>query len=317
MGAEASSRSGIAEVEARIRAKAGEERGVLTYRELVQAGLGRRQIARWRERGRLRPFGAGVYLVDSPVEPAGAREMAAVKASGGRITVSHPSAAAFLALPIDPRLAVDATQRVHLSTVTSRTTERQDIRIHRVASLTTAEVDWHGALPVTTAARTITDLAPMCAPRQLERMISEAVALRLTTQAALNSQLARSTGRPGAPKLRAVLASGEPQITESEAEELFLDIVAAAGLPRPETNVRVEGFKIDAVWRRERVTAEINGYASHSRVETFKRDHRKRRALRRAGYVPLEFTYWELTEQAAGCTADLAAALSRLPTPTP
>ncbi|MBA2239893.1 MAG: type IV toxin-antitoxin system AbiEi family antitoxin domain-containing protein, partial [Solirubrobacterales bacterium] len=303
MGREARSSSKAPAVEARIRTRAGRSRGILTHRELVESGLSGRQVYLWRKRGRLLPRGRGVYLVDSPVEPPGAREMAAVKAAGSRVAVSHPSAATLLGLPIDRSLADEAAARVHLSTTTNRTTTRRDLRIHRVASLTNVEVKWLGELPVTAAARTIADLAPLCTPRHLERMISEALALRLTTRAMLEAQVARSSACNGILKLRAVMAAGEPHVTESEAEELLLDIVHGAGLPRPETNVHVEGFRIDVLWRRERVVVEINGYAAHSRLETFKRDHRKRRTLQLAGYVPLEFTYWELTGERARCTA--------------
>ena len=47
-------------------------------------------------------------------------------------------------------------------------------------------------------------------------------------------------GSPGRPALRRALHI-EPALTRSEAERRLLDLIRAARLPRPETNVRVAG----------------------------------------------------------------------------
>ena len=41
----------------------------------------------------------------------------------------------------------------------------------------------------------------------------------------------------------------EPANTQEGIERLFLDLCDEAGIPRPETNVFVEGYNVDAVWR--------------------------------------------------------------------
>jgi hypothetical protein len=68
----------------------------------------------------------------------------------------------------------------------------------------------------------------------------------------------------------------EPErgFTRSEAERRLRALVKAAGLPLPMTNVKVAGLEVDAVWHRERLVVEIDGYAFHGTREAFERDRR-------------------------------------------
>jgi hypothetical protein len=56
----------------------------------------------------------------------------------------------------------------------------------------------------------------------------------------------------------------EPAFTRSEAERRLLELMRAARLPEPETNVRVVGHEVDLLWRAERLVVEVDGYAFHS-----------------------------------------------------
>src|SRR5918996_2816002 len=72
---------------------AGRQHGIVTTAQLLDAGVGRRAIARRVARGWLIPRFRGVYQV-GPVAARYGREMAAVLACGERAAISHQSAAA-------------------------------------------------------------------------------------------------------------------------------------------------------------------------------------------------------------------------------
>ena len=73
------------------------------------------------------------------------------------------------------------------------------------AELPPAEFTTRDRIPVTTAARTILDLADAVGSRALERMLDEAERLRLCTDRGLAEALSRHRGRPGSRLLAAVL----------------------------------------------------------------------------------------------------------------
>ena len=50
---------------------------------------------------------------------------------------------------------------------------------------------------------------------------------------------------------------------------------AAPGLPIPEPNAVVEGFKVDALWRVERLVVELDGHATHANPVANEEDRRR------------------------------------------
>ena len=56
---------------------------------------------------------------------------------------------------------------------------------------------------------------------------------------------------------------------------------------------------------------EVDGWAWHHQAERFRADRRKQNALVRAGWLPLRFTWHDLTERPAEVVAEIRAALSR------
>jgi hypothetical protein len=56
-------------------------------------------------------------------------------------------------------------------------------------------------------------------------------------------------GRPGAPRLRRILARSDGAPTRSALEDAFLALVDRERLPRPQVNQRVAGYEVDMLWR--------------------------------------------------------------------
>src|SRR5436190_13418292 len=117
--------------------------------------------------------------------------MAAVLAGGPTAVASHRLAAAlheFLpSWPNEPEI-----------TVTTQRRSRPSIHVHTSRSLARAQTTRRENIPVTTAARTIVDLAEVADERTVERALAEAEALRQLTRSALAAELLRTPGRRGA-----------------------------------------------------------------------------------------------------------------------
>ncbi|MEJ2218978.1 MAG: type IV toxin-antitoxin system AbiEi family antitoxin domain-containing protein [Gemmatimonadota bacterium] len=162
-------------MEERIVALAVRQQGVVTRRQLIEAGLSPWAVAHRLRSGRLHRLHAGVYRV-GPLMPPHAREMAAVLASGPGSVVSHFSAASFRGLWVEQ---MDAAERsdaspVHITVVHANRGNRPGIRAHRVVRLNRGEWTVETGIPVTTPERTLVDLAGMVGSRELEGMLATA-----------------------------------------------------------------------------------------------------------------------------------------------
>jgi very-short-patch-repair endonuclease len=158
--------------------------------------------------------------------------------------------------------------------------------VHR-AQLCDQDVTVHDGIPVTTPARTLVDLADVVPRRALERAFDEAEYLRLDC-----TGLAPIAGRPGYGRLGRVLAghrAGSTR-TRSELEELFLELCARHGLPRPDVNVILEGHEVDFLWPKERLVVEVDGRGAHLTRRAFEQDRARDAELTVAGWRVLRLT---------------------------
>lgn len=184
------------------------------------------------------------------------------------------------------------------------------------SSLPPDEVTRVQGIPVTTAARTLLDLAAVLDHHDLRRAVEQAQALRLGDVTSLDALLSRYPGRRGTAALKAILhaeINGE-RVTRSELEERFLAFARDRGLPAPATNVGLalnDGWiEADCVWREARVVVELDGFAFHSTRAAFRRDRRRDRRLRLAGWEPVRVTWWDLDQAPDQLEAELAALLA-------
>ena len=90
-------------------------------------------------------------------------------------------------------------------------------------------------------------MAPRLTPAQLARACHEAWVRHETRPQWIEACIARNPHKPGAAKLRAALGS---DATLSVLEDGFLALLRKHGVPRPRTNVDVNGDKVDCHWPR-------------------------------------------------------------------
>lgn len=250
--------------------------------QLAEVGLGPGAIRHRARSGGLHPLHRGVYAVGHRRLTFRAHLWAAVLACGGpeAAVLSHRAAAALWDLMPVPSGAIDVTTLRE-----SRSTSA--IRVHRPRL--PPDPQTLDGLPVTTVARTLRDLAPVLSTHRLERLCHRAEHLL--------DAAAPELGR--GPKLRsalATLAARAPDVTRSELEERFLALVAGAGLPRPEVNVRVAGHEVDFLWRARRLVVETDGAATHLNASAFERDRRRNAELGVTGLRVVRFTWRALAD---------------------
>jgi very-short-patch-repair endonuclease len=82
---------------------------------------------------------------------------------------------------------------------------------------------------------------------------------------------------------------------------------------RPEVNVGVAGWTVDALWREEGVVVELDGHAAHGTSTALERDRCRDLDLRAAGFMVLRYTWTQVTEHSEAVVADLRAHLHAAP----
>ena len=288
----------------RIAQIADAQRGRVNRHQLRSAGITTSMIHTRVAGGRLYRLHQGVYVVGhrTPVELG--RETAAALTCHPNCFLSHSSAAGIWGLR-----AQDAALPVELTVL--RDARPPGILIHRTSQLTAADVRTYKRLPITSPARTLLDMATTLGERELERALDEALIMRLVRPAQIQEVLTRMPRRAGAPKLKALLDDRRhTTVTRSQAEEYFLELIRNAGLPQPETNVRLHRFTVDFLWRAERVVVEIDGYQFHYSRSAFERDRRKDLVLDQAGLHVLRFTWSQMREKPLPVIATVARSLA-------
>lgn len=283
---------------------ATEQQGMVTWSQLRAAEMSRDAIRSHVDSGWLLRRQRSVYQLGAFPGPFGA-EMAALLACGPRAVISHWSSTHVFEITRRAGTVVD------VSTLHGIARRRAGIRPHRATSLPACDVVVKHGLRVTTPARTLLDLAASVPRDVLERLTEEVQVLNLASPAEILAVVERGAGRPGVKLLRQVaLLLDEPLFTRSEAERRLLELVRAAKLPTPRTNVRLGGWEVDAVWDKQRLVVEVDGYRYHRTRAKFERDRRKDAELMLAGYRVLRITWHRLVSQRDELIALLSAALS-------
>ena len=262
--------------------------------------------------GRLHRVHRGVYAVGHRRLTGRGRSMAAVLAYGSNAVLSHRSAAGLWGL----RANSGAKTEISLPLQSARS--RPGIVAHATPSLRPQDTTTRDAIPTTTVARTLLDLADVVPRRQLERAVEEAEVLRLFDLRAVDDVLAQANGRRGAAVVRAVLADldDEPGLTVNDLEDRFLGLCRAGGLPEPEVNQWLavgDGplVKADFLWRRHRLIVETDGWGSHGTRLGFERDRLRVQRVQAAGWRVLRFSRRQVLREPHRAIATTAALLAR------
>ena len=221
------------------------------------------------------------------------------------VVLSHRSAAALWGLRRHAG-AIEVTSPTRL--------RRPGITIHQ-ATLPADEITVHEGIPVTTAARTLFDLAAVIPQDALEWAIHEADFHKLWDRPSLHDLVARYPGHRGNAKIRALRGRASPGRTRSDLERLLVAFLDARRLDRPALNAVIatrEGpITVDALWRDEGLAIEMDAYGTHNTRRAFHEDRRRDRALRPLGIYVMRLTDRDLIEQGDVVERDIRRELQR------
>jgi very-short-patch-repair endonuclease len=267
---------------------AARQHGVVTRQQLLEIGLGSEAI-KWRLRiGRLHPIHIGVFAVGHRAITEKGREMAAVLACGPGAALGRTWAATRWGMPIPRR-----SRRPEV-VVPRRGLERRGIETY-AAVLLPRDIRRLDRIPVTSPPRTIRDLATILDEARLERVVAHALDRDLVRRSQLLDQVERNRGGRGIAALRRLAdADRTPSLTASEAEVRLLAAVRDGGLPEPQANAGVGGYKVDLLWREARLIVELDGYEFHSDRAAFETDRLRDAELGDLGYRVIRVTWRQL-----------------------
>ena len=287
------------------------------------AGLSARGLRSLVSSGQLVKIRHGAYatsdiLAEAETDPGlrHALDIAAVRAARARRGVaSHDSAAQLYGLGLLKK-PPDGTVTMTVPPATRAGAYTSPGVITHAAELPDAHVTRLYGVPVTTAARTVIDIARTSTFTEGVVVADSALQQRHTSRTELRRVLARCERWPGTGQARKAVdfADGLAEsVLESCARVTFRDL----GLPPPELQVHVAGrdgrfiARVDFFWRQNNVIAEADGllkYESGGKaIAELKRD----RMLREAGYEVIHFTWQELFGDPALVAARIRTAFDR------
>ena len=254
---------------------------ILSLDEARAAGLTKAQLRgkKWRR------VGPRVYASHEMADNQQTRLEAALRRLPDGACFSGPSGA-FLHAIDRQCIAIEAT--LPPATTTSRLA---GIAIRR-CYLTSDEIVVRKGLPVTSAMRTVIDLACRLHLIDAVVIIDAALHMRLTCADQLRAWAAAHAGHRGVAKLRRAIEYAEPA-SESPMETRLRLVLVLGGLPKPRVQISLHDDRgiflgrADLYYPEQRLAIEYDG-ATHR--DSLAADNRRQNRMLQAGYRLLRFT---------------------------
>jgi very-short-patch-repair endonuclease len=161
------------------------------------------------------------------------------------------------------------------------------MRIYRSRTLASTRTTIRDGIPVTMPSRTLADLAKVATPAEVRRATREA----------------ESKGLP--------LAEDHVSTkTDSDLEDDFFALCARFRVPLPEKRARIGRYRVDFLWRAEKLIAEVDGYIYHRGRQAFRDDRERDIWLELRGFRVARFDDTRIEEDPAGIASDLLGLLA-------
>ena len=292
-----------------ILAIASRQHGVIALWQLLSVGLSASAVRERVAAGRLHRIHHGVYAVGRPDVTIRGRWMAAVLACDDGALLSHQSAATLHGL-LNAR-----SGRIHVTVPRRCPVARPGIQAHRSTCLSPRDRTEVDGIPCTTVAATLLAIAATAPENVLDSACNRSEVEGVLDLRAVEELLDRRRSHPGSARLRVALGVGTLGLdrTKSVLEARFLDLIRKARLSLPEVNawmpIAGEEMQCDFVWHRERLVVEVDGWATHRTRAAFRRDRRRDRLLRRAGWDVIRVTADDLYVDPDEVLSDVRAML--------
>lgn len=275
------------------------QHSLVTRADLHELGATSADIRRLLELGQLESLGRRTFGVGGvPLSPV-RRLMLACLDTGG---VAGRESAAWLHGIEGFDVGARPSVVVHKRTASYRT---EIAEVHASSWLPVDDTLVVQGVPCLSVARTLFSLAAAVPILRSERVAS-AVDVAIRDGKASDAWLwwtlerIRRRGRNGVTAFEAILdARAGGQVTESWLERELLRLLAAAGIPLPVCQRRIERAgafvaRVDFLFEDLRLVIEVSGHRYHSTRLQQAADARRRNELQLAGYLVIEFTYDDL-----------------------
>jgi hypothetical protein len=201
-----------------------------------------------------------------------------------------------------------------------RDVHRRAAKVHTTKFLPLIDQAHVGDIAVTSAARTVIDLARSESIERLTIAYDSGLRDGKYSEELVHRRIValRSPGRYGIDRLLAAIEGRDAKRGgHSWLERRFLALLAEAGLPRPLTQQVLTKagdrlVRVDCRFPGTRVVIELLGYRWHRTREQLNPDTERFNALVADGFQPYQFTYDQVTESAAAVLDIVRKALSAL-----
>jgi hypothetical protein len=233
---------------------------------------------------------------------------------GDDTVVSHRSAARLHAFPGVPR-------STPCLTVPAGSNRRYAAgRLYQRGDLAPGQVVRIDGLIVTSAARTLVDLAPGVSRSRLEIWLDHTTAERLATPDELVA-VVRLCGRPGKPSLKKLGELLEEYLPGSGSAQGTLEralgnVIRLAGLPPGVAQFEHPGATgceefCDRAWLQPRLIVECDGRKWHDRITAARIDKRRDTSAAAEGWQTIRYGYEELVRHPKATAEELRAIYER------
>ena len=293
---------------------------IATTSELMSAGFSARQIRTLVSQGKLARLDHGIYAPVERVKDLSAtrrgamalRAAAALVPLGPEVAASHHTAAQLLGLAVLGRIPAD----IAITRVPGSGSRKSwpGVRVYN-AALPAAHVDRRAQVPMTTAARTVLDLA-RCSPFRAGVVVADsALRLKRTTKSELQAVISDCCRWPGLRRAAEVVAFADA-LAESPLESIARVAFRDCGLPPPELQALLGAdgrvvARVDFYWKQFRTVAEADGEMKYD--NRFEATYQLRRDadLRDAGFEVVHFGWHDIVTAPDQVAASIRAAFRR------
>jgi very-short-patch-repair endonuclease len=270
---------------------AGRQHGVITDAQARDLGYSAPALWRRIQNGSWARVFPGVVRSVAATVTLGQRAMAAVLWASPDAVASHTTAAGLWRLDG----VNDPSRPVEVTLPRPRDRRSDVIGVHRTTEIPAADRDNLHGIAVTSATRTLIDLAGFLPLSLLELAVEDAFRRRLTSPLRLEHRLEElaGSGRIGSGLLRALLAErrsapGAVASSGSAAEVRLERLLVRSGLPRPvrQHPITHEGrtIRVDLAYPDRRLAIEFDSVRWHTGRARLENDADRRNLLRSAGW---------------------------------
>lgn len=297
-------------IEAALIQMAYAQGGVISRTQALKFGFGPKEIHRRVLCGQWERVRNGIYLVIEMDDITSSLKAAEVILPSA--VVSHEAAAAIHKFP---GFELDDLQELVVTVPSYATHTFDGIEAHRNLDLMEHHCQRVDGVLVTTAVRTVFDLAHKMGLRKIAKLIDQ---LRMAKVVSLDDvkiilgEVARR-GKPGTKVIRDYIKECQSASGSSPLEDRASQIFKDAGLPEPIREFPIPWdtqSRFDFAFLEFQIAIEVDGYGYHSDLNQFSKDRKRDREALIHGWRTLRFTFDDIFKRPHAVIKDIKAVMN-------